>query len=265
MIKVEGQHGQTIQAVECQIGQHGQTIQAVECQMESKDNQDKDTESQIGMSENVANAKYPQESIQVCQPAAYAGNTNSPACDSQLLHNLEESKPSHLTGLATATAKPDLPTSSEQLIKHFHPVTTANSLGERKAAVIAPSDKVYNNTSHPVFPTIAATKDFDNLQHALKNHKDVKKFFVIREVGTEIVENLMYKTQTNTTFVRVCETCIKISRLKDKMIHQKLKATDVLSFSFLPGLQCHEADADIISVKEQIEKVCPKAIVSVQY
>ena len=68
MIKVEGQHGQTIQAVECQIGQHGQTIQAVECQMESKDNQDKDTESQIGMSENLANAKYPKESIQVCKP-----------------------------------------------------------------------------------------------------------------------------------------------------------------------------------------------------
>ena len=205
-------------------GQHGQTIQAVECQMESKDNQDKDTESQIGMSENVANAKYPQESIQVCQPAAYAGNTNSPACDSQLLHNLEESKPSHLSGLATA--KPDLPTSSEQLIKHFHPVSTANSLGKRKAAVIAPSDKVYNHTSDPVVPTIVANKDFDNLQHALKNHKDVEQFFVIGEVGTEIVENLLYKTQTNTTFVRVCETCIKISRLKDGMIQKaKLKAT----------------------------------------
>ena len=105
-------------------------IQDVVCQMESKDNQD--TESQIKMSENVANAKYPQESIQVCEPAAYAGDTHSPACDSQILNNHEESKPSHLTGLATATAKPDLPTSSEQLIKHFHPVSTAKSLGKRK-------------------------------------------------------------------------------------------------------------------------------------
>ena len=106
MSEVEGQHRKTIQAVECQIGQHGHTIQDVECQMESKDNQD--TESRIGMSENDANAKYPEENTQVCQPAAYAGNTDSP---------------SHMTGLAfPATARPDLPTSIEQLIKYFHPV-----------------------------------------------------------------------------------------------------------------------------------------------
>ena len=208
------------------------------------------------MSENVANAKYPQESIQARQPAAYAGNTNSPACDSQLLHNLEESKPSHLTGLATATAKPDLPTSSEQLIKHFHPVSTANSLGKRKAAVIAPSDKVYNHTCCTVVPTFVANKDFDNLRHALKNHQDVEQFFVIGEVGRKIVEDLLYKTQTNITFVRVCETCIKISRLKDGMLQKaRLKAT----------FQCKKANVAIMSVKEQLEKECPKAIVYVQY
>ena len=68
-------------------------------------------------------------------------------------------------------------------------MSTANSLGERKAVVIAPIEKVYNHTSCTVVPTFVANKGLDNLQHALKNHTDVEQFFVNREIGRTIVED----------------------------------------------------------------------------